>query len=245
MNKLSEIDFLLTQKNFRNTSKNLILNVTETDKDKITDDILEYYVSVVRGFSTLNLSFSKISSKSLNTLSKKNPDCIVDLNLSHCHKIYSLKDIPVFTKLEVLNLRHCSHFKLKNETLIYIRNCVSLVELNLDYCYVTDSLLSLFGTLKNLRKISLVGCTYISYEGVEFLSRMELDEINLSETCICRRALSYLSEMMRRRKVMVILKDCNIVSAVNDSAVNDSAVNDSAVNDSAVNDNSEYLISKL
>lgn len=212
MNKLSEIDFLMTQQNYRNTFNNLVLNVLETDKEIITDEILDYYINLVRGFSTLNLSYSIISSRSLNTLSKKNPNYIIELNLSHCHKIYTLKDIPSFTKLEVLKLRHCAHFKLRNENLVYIRNCLSLIELNLDYCYVTDSLLSLFGSLKNLRKISLVGCMYISYEGVEFLSKMDLDEINLSETCICRKSLSYLTEMLKRRKVSIILKDCTILN---------------------------------
>jgi hypothetical protein len=212
MNKLSEIDFLMTQSNFRKKSSNLVLNVIETDKEKITDESLDYYINIVRGFSTLNLSYSIISSKSLNNLSKKNPDYLIELNLSHCHKINTLKDISAFTKLEVLNLRHCSHFKIKNETLIYIRNCTSLIELNLDYCYVTDKLLSLFGTLKNLRKISLVGCMYISYEGVEFLTEMDLDEINLSETSICRKSISYLTKMLKRRKVNIIIKDCNIVN---------------------------------
>ena len=212
MNKLSEIDFLIRQKNFREMSKNLVLNIIETDKEKITDESLDYYINIVRGFSTLNLSYSRISSKSLNNLSKKNPDYLIELNLSHCHKINTLKDISAFTKLEVLNLRYCSHFKIKNETLIYIRNCTSLIELNLDYCYVTDKLLSLFGTLKNLRKISLIGCMYISYEGIEFLTQMDLGEINLSETFICRKSLYYLSEMTRRRKVNIILKDCNIVN---------------------------------
>lgn len=212
MNKLSEIDFLMTQSNFRKKSINLVLNIIETDKDKITDESLEYYINIVRGFSTLNLSYSIISSKSLNNLSKKNPDYLIELNLSHCHKISTIKDITAFTKLEVLNLRHCAHFKLKNETLVYIRSCVSLIELNLDYCYVTDKLLSLFGTLKNLRKISLIGCMYISYEGIEFLTQMDLDEINLSETFICRKSLYYLSEMTRRIKVNIILKDCNIVN---------------------------------
>ena len=212
MYRLSDID--LSQNNFQENNtqekyKNLVLNVIETDKEKITDEVIELYLKYIRGFSTLNLSFSNITSQSLKVLSEKNPEYLVELNLSHCNKIFTLKDIHLFTKLEVLNLRHCSGFKLKNETLVYIRNCTALKELILDYCYITDDILFLLGTLRNIRKISLVGCIYISDYGVERLTKFNtLEEIDLSETSITDKAIFYLSEMTRTRKVKIILDKC-------------------------------------
>ncbi|MED6154890.1 hypothetical protein PIB30_000392 [Stylosanthes scabra] len=105
-------------------------------------------------FTVLDLSHSNIESLwGLRT--KKVPDNLKVLNLSHCNNLTSIPDLSSCTSLDKLVLERCTSLTSIHES---IGSLTALHDLNLSYCSNLEGLPYDVSGMKNLENMLLSGC---------------------------------------------------------------------------------------